>query len=176
MKPFSRLFFFCIVLMQLGSQCTLAHDGTVYITGVIKNKTCIVSPDSENLVVHMSDITVQQLAEQRNNTPYEKFSINLEQCGAGLKNISVHFEGAANQGNPDLLALTGGPGYASGVGVGIYNPDKTLIPLNNESQLFSLTNSQTTITLDLYARYLADGGTVSAGTANASATFILTYA
>ncbi|HFK5702248.1 TPA: fimbrial protein [Enterobacter roggenkampii] len=93
-----------------------------------------------------------------------------------MNNISTHFEGTPNQGNADLLSLTGGPGYASGVAIGIYNPDKTLIPLGDESQLFTLSNNQLTATLDFYARYLADGGAVSPGTANAAATFILTYA
>lgn len=36
MKPFLRLFFFCIILMHLGSASTMAHDGTVYIVGTVK--------------------------------------------------------------------------------------------------------------------------------------------
>ena len=176
MKPFLRLFFFCIILMHLGSASTMAHDGTVYIVGTVKSKTCIISPDSENLIVRMSDVATGQFTNQKNNTPWEHFAINLENCGAGLNNISTHFEGTPNQGNADLLSLTGGPGYASGVAIGIYNPDKTLIPLGDESQLFTLSNIQLTATLDFYARYLADGGAVSPGTANAAATFILTYA
>ena len=176
MKPFLRLFFFCIILMHLGSASTMAHDGTVYIVGTVKSKTCIISPDSENLIVRMSDVATGQFTNQKNNTPWEHFAINLENCGTGLNNISTHFEGTPNQGNADLLSLTGGPGYASGVAIGIYNPDKTLIPLGDESQLFTLSNNQLTATLDFYARYLADGGAVSPGTANAAATFILTYA
>lgn len=38
MKPFLRLFFFCIILMHPGSASTMAHDGTVYIVGTVKAK------------------------------------------------------------------------------------------------------------------------------------------
>ncbi|WP_315969853.1 hypothetical protein [Enterobacter roggenkampii] len=92
MKPFLRLFFFCIILMHLGSASTMAHDGTVYIVGTVKSKTCIISPDSENLIVRMSDVATGQFTNQKNNTPWEHFAINLENCGAGLNNISTHLK------------------------------------------------------------------------------------
>ncbi|HFK5702249.1 TPA: hypothetical protein ACG0A7_001973 [Enterobacter roggenkampii] len=65
MKPFLRLFFFCIILMHLGSASTMAHDGTVYIVGTVKSKTCIISPDSENLIVRMSDVATGQFTNQK---------------------------------------------------------------------------------------------------------------
>ena len=64
--------------MHLGSASTMAHDGTVYIVGTVKSKTCIISPDSENLIVRMSDVATGQFTNQKNNTPWEHFAINLE--------------------------------------------------------------------------------------------------
>lgn len=74
MTILNRLFICCALLL---SGKTLAHDGTVYITGVVKGKTCIVSPGSEQLVVEMHDVAARQLAGQKNETPYEPFTINL---------------------------------------------------------------------------------------------------
>ncbi|MDA4741636.1 fimbrial protein [Enterobacter hormaechei] len=173
MTILNRLFICCALLL---SGKTLAHDGTVYITGVVKGKTCIVSPGSEQLVVEMHDVAARQLAGQKNETPYEPFTINLEACGAGLSAVSTHFEGTPDGNNSDLLALTGGTDYATGVAIGLYNPDKSLIAMGDESLPFALSNDQTTLALHFYARYLAVTNAVTPGVANAAATFVLTYA
>uniref|UniRef100_UPI0028A134EE fimbrial protein n=1 Tax=Escherichia coli TaxID=562 RepID=UPI0028A134EE len=73
-------------------------------------------------------------------------------------------------------ALTGGPDYATGVAIGLYNPDKSLIAMGDESLPFALSNDQTTLALHFYARYLAVTNAVTPGVANAAAPFVLTYA
>lgn len=153
-----------------------AHQGTVYVTGTITDNTCAVSPDSKNLTVPMGDVPSKAFALAGDGSRYEPFAINLEKCGGAASGVTVHFEGPSNSKNPGLLALTGGAGYATGVGVGIYNQDKSLIPMGQESQKMPLTPNQATATLNFYARYIADGDRVAAGIANASATFVLTYA
>ncbi|HDD2110464.1 TPA: fimbrial protein, partial [Salmonella enterica] len=49
------------------------------------------------------------------------------------------------------------------------------IPLGQESDVVTLSPGQASAHLQFYARYLADGGAVTPGDANASATFILAY-
>ncbi|ELX2369539.1 fimbrial protein [Salmonella enterica] len=66
-------------------------------------------------------------------------------------------------------------GDASGIGIALYDLNKTLIPLGQKSDVTTLSPGQASAHLQFYARYLADGGVVATGDANASATFILAY-
>lgn len=91
------------------------------------------------------------------------------------RKILTWLSGAADSRNTDLLALTAGESDASGIGIALYDQNKTLIPLGQESDVVTLSPGQASAHLQFYARYLADGGAVTPGDANASATFILAY-
>ncbi len=80
MTILNRLFICCALLL---SGKTLAHDGTVYITGVVKGKTCIVSPDSEQLVVEMHDVAARQLAGQKTKRPMSRSLLTLKPAAPG---------------------------------------------------------------------------------------------
>jgi type 1 fimbria pilin len=75
-----------------------------------------------------------------------------------------------------LSVTSSGPNTAAGLGIGIYNENKSLIPLSSESDLTPLIPGQTLVSLNFLARYVANGVEVIAGQANASATFVLKYA
>lgn len=171
-----RVNMFCLSLVLGGLQVASAHDGAVYVTGTITDNTCEVSPDSHNFTVNMGNVASKVFYRAGDGTRYEPFTIHLEKCGGAASGVTVHFEGPTDSHNPDLLALNGGISYASGMGVGIYNQDKSPIPMGKESAQTKLTPYQASVALGFYARYIADGSTVTAGTANASATFVLTYA
>lgn len=164
------------VLLALLAGTVLAHDGQVNITGLITDNTCSVSPDSKDFTVEMGNVAAKTFYRAGDGTRYEPFAIHLEKCGGAASGVTVSFDGPTDPLNPDLLALNGGAGYATGIGVAIYNPDKSLIPMGKESVQTPLTPDQEQATLNFYANYIADGGTVTSGTANASATFMLTYA
>ena len=153
-----------------------AHDGTVSITGTITDNTCTVSADSRDMTVRMGDVSKKQFSHPGDGTRYEPFSINLEKCGGATSSVSVTFIGNTDPQNNDLLALTSGPNYATGMGIGIYGSDKTPIPLNQPGENTGLSPNQASVTLNFYARYIANGATVTPGIANAAATFTLTYA
>lgn len=158
------------------AQAASGHAGTVYVTGTITDNTCTVSPDSTNFTVEMGNVASKTFYNPGDGTRYEPFAINLEKCGGAASGVTVSFKGPSDSLNPDLLALNGGAGYATGMGIGIYNPDKSLIPMGKESEQTKLTPNQPSAKLSFYARYIADGAKVTTGTANASATFMLTYA
>ncbi|HCM7229829.1 TPA: fimbrial protein [Klebsiella aerogenes] len=164
------------VLLALTAGVVQAHDGQVNISGLITDNTCSVSPDSKDFTVEMGNVSARTFYQAGGGTRYEPFAIHLEKCGGAASGITVTFDGPTDALNPDLLALNGGTDYATGIGVAIYNQDKTLIPVGKESEQAPLTPNQEEATLSFYANYIADGGNVTAGTANASATFMLTYA
>ncbi|HAZ55359.1 MAG TPA: fimbrial protein [Franconibacter helveticus] len=153
-----------------------AHDGTVYVSGKINETTCAVSPDSKNFTVDLGSVASKQFNNVGDGSDYRPFVIKLENCAAAAQTVSVHFDGTPDSKNADLLAITSDTASAAGVGIAIYNQDKSIIPLGDESVKFPLTPDQASATLNFYARYIANGDAIVAGTANASATFILTYA
>lgn len=162
-----------LMLVAVGAQ---AHDGRVNITGTINDNTCTLSPDSQNFTVTLGTVSNRQFYQAGDGSAWQAFSINLENCGSTASGVTVSFSGTADALNPDLLALSSSADAAAGVGIGIYNADKTPIALEGLSELQAVLPGEASVHLHFYARYVADGGTVSAGEANASATFILTYA
>ncbi|POP41351.1 fimbrial protein [Superficieibacter electus] len=153
-----------------------AHDGRVYITGTITDNTCTLTPDSENITVNMGSVSNRQFYQAGAGAAYQPFSINLENCGSTASGVTVSFSGTEDPKNPDLLAIAAGAGNASGVGIALYNSDKSLIPAGENSRMQPLIGGQSSVHLTFYARYVADGNAVVAGEADASATFVLTYA
>ncbi|WP_320910385.1 fimbrial protein [Citrobacter farmeri] len=150
------------------------HTGTVYVTGKITDKTCSVSPDSNDFRVDMRTVATKTLNTNHVGDWYP-FAIKLEKCKA-ISEVSIQFEGTADSGNSDILAIVTGSGMAAGVGVGIYNQDKTLILLGQPSTKIAFESNQEQATLQFYARYVTNGENILIGAANASATFTLTYA
>lgn len=170
-----HLYVACVAYFALTLGKAGAHDGRVYVTGSITDNTCTLSPDSENIDVDMGSVSNRQFYQAGDGSAWQSFTINLQNCGSTASGVTVSFSGTADGRNTDLLALTEGADDASGIGIGLYDKDKNLIPLGQESEVMALTSGQASANLQFYARYIADGSKVVAGTANASATFILAY-
>lgn len=167
-----------IVLLMAGvwAAPSPAHDGTVNVTGKIVDNTCAVSAESSSLLVTFGNVSSKRFARQGDGSRYQPFTIKLERCGASASNVSVTFYGDADSHNPALLRLTPEAGVATGIAIALYDNDKNLIPLGQPGGGIPLTPNQTSVWLNFYARYLANGDSVSSGPANASATFMLNYA
>ncbi|PUW38311.1 ferrous iron transporter B, partial [Cronobacter sakazakii] len=74
-----------------------------------------------------------------------------------------------------VLALTGGTGAASGVGIQLVDADGTPLNLYTASADYALETGTVTNNLEFGARYIQTGATVTAGVANGSSTFTVTY-
>ncbi|XUA17267.1 fimbrial protein [Citrobacter sp. OP27] len=163
-------------LFALWTASPVSQAGTINITGSIDGNTCFVSADSRALLVKFGSVSSQRFTDSGDGGRYEPFTILLEKCGNTASNVTVTFTGTADSSNPELLALTADAGAAKGVAIAVYDNNKTLIPLGQPGGSTELSPNQSTVTMTFYARYLANGETVSAGTANSSATFMLNYA
>lgn len=171
----ARIYFAALWLMLVAADGQ-AHDGRVNITGVINDNTCTLSPDSHNFTVKLGSVSNRQFYHAGDGSAWQAFTLDLQNCGSTASGVTVSFSGQTDRFNADLLALDGGADSASGVGIAIYNADKTPIALGDMSELLALLPGESSVQLRFYARYVADGSVVSAGEANATATFILTYA
>lgn len=167
-----RLVFLLSMGWTLGA---FAHDGTVNITGIIQNVTCTVAQDSTNKEVSLGDISSNQLTEIGDVSAPVQFTLDLQNCSSVTKGVALTFSGTMDGINPDLLAISSNTGAATGVGIAIKDNQSTLIPVGSPSHEYAIDPTQSDNLLVFYAQYMATSTGVTAGTANGTATFSLTY-
>ena len=149
-----------------------AYDVQINVNGNIINTTCELDTASANLKVPMGDQPVSSLNTVVGATsPEIPFSIKLLNCSEAATGVNVAFSGTAS-GDASLLKID--DGGATGIGIEILDEDNNPIPINVASKNYPLIPS-TNNTLNFFARYKTESLPVTAGDANASGTFILTY-
>lgn len=172
------LFIRCgLALVLAMGLCTsvLSHDGEVKITGTIQDNTCELAPDSQSKKVLMGSVATKQFMHTGDVAPAKPFSINLQNCGPAASEATVTFSGTPDSENGDLFALENGTDAAKGLALGIYDNDGKRIAPGGTSRGVVLTADQTSVELRFSARYEAVTEGVTAGRADATATFIVNY-
>ncbi len=177
-------FHFTLSLLFIGASvlpgAVRAHDLTVNLAGSIQNNTCSVAADSVNKPVSMGNVDSRLFIHSGDAASPVRFTLNLENCGDATSGVAVELNGAVDPNNMKLLGLDKGEGNAVGVGIAILDDDSKLIPINSTSKIYPMPtsingNPPTSMSMVFYAEYMANGSTVQAGNANASATFTLAY-
>ncbi|MGS2871651.1 fimbrial protein [Enterobacter huaxiensis] len=153
-----------------------AHDGQINITGTIQSNTCIVDTDSQNMTVNMGNVASKQFNQTGATAAVQAFIIKLAKCGDAARSVSVTFSGTVDSHDDRLLGIDGGSTAATGMGIAILDLNRQLVPLNTQSVKYPLTPGAQSVNLNFFAEYMANGDTVMAGDANATATFVLNYA
>lgn len=165
------IFLLCIV-----SYATVAsHDGMVNITGTIQNMTCDVSPDSQNKTVDMGTMAQEQFRKAGDSSLPKVFTINLENCGPAASEAVVTFTGTSDEMNHDYYAIESGQDSATGLALGIYDSEGTVLPSGTKSSGFALTPGQESVSLTFMAKYIAVSGNITAGSADSLVTFQISY-
>ncbi len=152
-----------------------ASSGEINVTGNIVSNTCSVSLEDRDKTVKMGTVSSKAFLHGMMASPPTVFTLNLIDCGPAASAVSVVFQGTEDANRHDLLALDSGDTAAGGVGIAILDNNKTPLPINTSSSDYVIPPDAGRITLNFYAQYLANGATVSAGAANATATFSLIY-
>lgn len=152
-----------------------AYDTLVHINARVTGNTCTVETNSKRITVKLGQIATKDfisttITQQR--TPVIPFSIKLVDCQPEASVVKVSFNGRADPIDNALLAIdaTG----AKGVAISIMDNSGASIDINDKSQSYTLLPNQDN-TLQFYARYVATQLPVQAGSANATATFLLEY-
>ncbi|KWF03357.1 fimbrial protein [Burkholderia pseudomultivorans] len=175
-----------------------AADGTISFSGEIVAASCAItggngasvtgSKGNQTIAVKLGKVSADALAGTAGGGIAAGTAINLGlDCGAtgaGVNTVKVRFDPLGGSGvdgaNNKLLKITG---TAAGVGIGIYNSEGTLLNLGaNETFDAPLVKGGTekepvyTANLAIRAAYVKSGtGTVTAGIANGTLPFTLTY-
>lgn len=157
----------------------VVEGGTVNFVGKLTNAACAVETNSQDQIVKLGEYRTAKFKAIGDKSTLVPFQIKLVDCDVNMaKHASVSFYGQADDANPDLLAVSsGGSNAISATGVGIEVTDDQLTVLTPDgatySNPFTLINGNNA--LNFSARYVSTTADVSAGQANASATFKIKY-
>lgn len=158
---------------------TTVNGGTVHFTGEFVTAGCVVSTDTANQTVELGQYTTNSITTDAQMTTAVPFNIKLVNCDTTVADeASIAFNGVLDTNDPTLLAVnSGGSNATSATGVGIELLDSKSEVLTPDGTTFSTV--QTLIngsnTLPFFARYKSTSATVTAGQADADATFVIKY-
>ncbi|EOC0416540.1 fimbrial protein [Cronobacter malonaticus] len=151
-------------------------EGQVNFTGEILDAACeVVNSQSSPLAVDLGKVSKTAFTGVGSTTNITSFILQLKNCPETVSKASIKFGGDADNNNANVLALTGGTGAASGVGIQLVDADGTPLNLYTASADYALQTGTATNNLEFGARYIQTGAAITAGTANGSSTFTVTY-
>ncbi len=152
----------------------LAADGTIDFTGEIIDNACELAAGSDALKVNLGKVSKTALPNAGVTAAATKFTIKLINCPATVSTASVKFDAESYSGDDTVIALKQESGVATGVGIQITDDANTVVPLFTASKTYPLKEGVEN-NLDFRARYIAKTDSVTAGLANANATFTINY-
>lgn len=173
-KNGKRTMLIALSFISLTTHNTLAHDGTVNITGSILAASCSVDGGEDPMSVTMGDYSGGTLTTVGQLTPQKTLTIRLINCSESISGTTVTVSGTADALNNKLLGLNnpGSTGTATGVGVQITDSLNNIININSASKLQPLTAGNNQITLKLAYEVTA----VPVGPGDASSVMYLDFA
>lgn len=139
----------------------------------IVTQPCTVT--TTNIAVSLGTQKTNQFVNVGDASTPTPFDINLTGCSANSVHITItgtadtHYTNAANNG---VLATSGG---ATGVGIQLRRRDTSAIMKLNQDNTWTSSYTSGSLTLPLEARYIKNNVAVTAGQANATATFTMSY-
>jgi len=172
LNSIARAFGLGIISVALSVQSHADPVGTVNIkwTANIYQWSCTVSSASSNQIVPLGTWNTSELTKNKKTRPVP-FSISLSGCNSNT--VAVSFLGTADSTNSKYLALTA-DSTAKNVAIEISDSNQNTISLNQMMNPITIDSSGA-VNMNFFANYVTYGTGVTAGTANADATFTLTY-
>lgn len=158
---------------NVGAADSVGANFTVTYTYVAP--ACAVSTSDSN-VVPMGIWDLHRFSSVGTTTDPVTFHIMLT-CNQDFANgVTIKFSGVSASQDSTVLALTttSSEGVAQGVGIVIYDDENNVVPLNTDSKAYAVTKG-TNNDLQFKASYKVLSFPVTAGLANATATFVIDY-
>lgn len=170
----SKKIFALSVATIIYSSSIYAADGNINFTGEMIGNACTITGSSgSDVSVAMGNVALSSFNNAGDTAAPTQFTIGLSSCSS-VTSAQISFDGTQDTTNTNLIKLATGDNAATGVGVGIYESDSsTIIPLYSKSKAVAIANG--TAQFNFIAKYVSTSKTVTAGPANASATFTVMY-
>ncbi|SDD37912.1 Fimbrial protein [Cupriavidus sp. YR651] len=139
---------------------------------VVNTLTCRTASFTVDLGAHRSS----ELKGQGSFTSAKDFSIALDNCPAGITSIQYRLDPATTTLDAaNAVVALDSASTANGIGVQLLDNAGNALALGNAISFAGITTGGGAFRIPLKARYYQTGGVVTAGTANTSMTFTLTY-
>ncbi|MBH3259855.1 fimbrial protein [Serratia marcescens] len=166
-----------LLMLMISSLPGQAADNNVHLYGALVAEPCVVAPGDDEVQVEFGTI-VDKYLYLNTRTQGMPFEIRLTECDVTLgKTVKVTFTGTESVQLPGLLALDGGS-EASGIAIGLETSIAQPLPINKESDGFTLQDGISTIALKAYVQGEPQAITdhsIGRGAFTATATFNLEY-
>ncbi len=154
------------------------NGGTVNFTGTIVDAPCVVSVNAESQTVALGQYRTDSFTGTGSVSSPVDFKITLADCSSETyTSAAVTFSGGTVSGNNMALTLISnndGSSVAENVGIQILQDSETLA-VDGSTASEAKNISDGTNSLAFQARFIALDDTVTAGVANSSADFTITY-
>ncbi|MFX2610844.1 fimbrial protein [Enterobacter mori] len=154
-----------------GSQST---GGVINFTGKITLISCDITPASKSKTVDLGAWAKNYFDEHSETTPRE-FKINVENCPSSVESIAVLFDGNKDAANDTLLQVTPGDDMAKGVGVKLYNSNRSTSIKPGTVSETTAPDEDGSAELTFYAALSKDGSEITPGDVNAVSNFLMVY-
>lgn len=143
----------------------------------ILSPSCIVDAGSKNISVQFGNVALNSFSGAGSTSPSRAFDIKL-QCNAGLdaqNTVYLKMEATPDASNqPGVLRISqSGAGVAGGVGIQVLDAGNNGVKFGEEVKVGASKDG--VYTLPYTARYYQTGPKVTAGRADGTATFTLSY-
>lgn len=154
--------------------------GTVHFKGQIVNAACAVSANSTNQTVDLGQYRTANFKAVGDRSGMVPFTIKLQDCDTTVsKTAAVAFNGTSDLTDVTVLATSniggGASGAASGVGIEISDREGKVLSPDGATYSAVQTLADGDNVLNFNARYKSTSATVTAGQADADATFTMQY-
>lgn len=159
--------------------------GIINFEGSVVNTPCIIQSDSKSQTVTLGDVTAKSIKNKGAKGQSKGFNIQLVDCdltgvtssGAAAANYStatVKFMGTTVSGDNKVLALGAADNSATNVGIQIAQ-NNTPLALDGSAESAAQTLNTNGASIPFTANIVSTAANPTAGAANATVNFIVTY-
>ncbi|MCE0491277.1 fimbrial protein [Pantoea sp. Mb-10] len=149
--------------------------GLMRFQGEVIAEACDVETGNRQMIVNMGSVSSNRFKYLGDTANPVAFEIRLQNCKPEVRNkVSVSFWAAADGKSPNVISNGEGESFAQGIGIGIFDDENKIIPINTFERNWKKINKGIT-TFNFTAKYIATSKVVSGGIVNSQAWFALTY-
>lgn len=157
---------------------TNAGSSTVRFTGAITDVTCEIDTGSQDQTVNLGTVGANSFKAAGDVAAPRNFNIKVVKCPPAVSQVSIRFDGKATGNDYNTLAIDQATDAATNVGIQITElATGKVLPLTQDSTPVPVAGEGDARSATIYfkANYVATAVPVTAGPANATATFDITY-
>ncbi len=172
MKKYILLIFIPIIYLSSVKGYAADNPLPVYLEGTVIVYTCGVEESEENKYVRLGTYATKDLKGVGTKSQSVLIPFHLMNCGPNIP-VKITFSGNRDLTNNKFLGLTPNKSVAKNIAIEMLDAQRKSLPVGQKSSY--IPDVEGNVYTHFYAHYVATQESVTAGKANAKATFIIEY-